>query len=130
MRRDAARNREALIEAALGLFNERGLAPTLDDVAQAAGVGVATAYRHFPNKTELTFVALGAPVQEILRAAERAASAPDGWSGLVEFLEVTIHAQASQHALRDALTTDPESAPMLEVYRRIGAGMNVLLARG
>ncbi|MGI5186689.1 TetR/AcrR family transcriptional regulator [Promicromonospora sp. CA-289599] len=129
MRSDAARNRAALIEAALRLFNEHGLAPTLDDVAQAAGVGVATAYRHFPNKTELAFAALEASVQEMLRAAEAAASAPDGWSGLVEFFEVTIQAQAGQHALRDALTTDPESASMLEVYRRVGASMTVLLAR-
>ncbi|GIF69747.1 TetR family transcriptional regulator [Asanoa ishikariensis] len=129
MRRDAAANRQALIDAAVELFNERGLAPTLDDIARAAGVSVATAYRHFSNKTELAFAVLNTSMESMVEAAERAATAPDGWSGLVEFFEATIRKQAGQQALRDLLATDPSSPPMVEVHRRIGASMATLLER-
>ncbi len=129
MRSDAAQNRQALVDAALRLFNERGLAPTLDDVARAAGVGVGTAYRHFSDKTELAFAALEASLESMLQAAEAAALVPDGWSGLAEFFEVTIEPQATQQVLRDVLATDPESAPMLEVHRRIGDSLSTLLSK-
>jgi AcrR family transcriptional regulator len=129
VRSDAAQNRQALVDAALRLFNERGLAPTLDDVARAAGVGVGTAYRHFSDKTELAFAALEASLESMLQAAEAAALVPDGWTGLAEFFEATIEPQATQQVLRDVLTTDPESAPMLEVHRRIGDSLSTLLAK-
>ncbi|MEU7798946.1 TetR family transcriptional regulator [Micromonospora arborensis] len=129
MRRDAAQNRQALLDAALEIFSERGLAPTLDDVARAAGVGVATAYRHFANKTDLAFAALEASVDSMLLAAERAAGMSDGWVGLVEFFDVTVRPQATQQALREMLSTDPESPPMVEVHRRVGECLSTILER-
>ncbi|MFI6080810.1 TetR/AcrR family transcriptional regulator [Streptomyces sp. NPDC051217] len=129
MRSDAARNRQALIDAALKLFNEHALTPTLDDVAREAGVGVATAYRQFANKTELAFVALEASVESMLQAAERAAEVEDGWAGLTEFFEVTIRPQAAQQALRAVLATDPESPPMAEVHRRVEDCLDTLLEK-
>lgn len=129
MRRDAARNRQALIDAALEVFNERGLAPTLDDVARAAGVGVATAYRHFSNKTELAYAALETSVESMLQAAERAATTTDGWTGLAEFFDATVRPQASQQALRDLLATDPEAPPMAQVHQRIEDCLRTLLER-
>ncbi|GAA1671927.1 TetR/AcrR family transcriptional regulator [Kribbella yunnanensis] len=129
MRSDAAQNRQALVDAALRLFNERGLAPTLDDVARAAGVGVGTAYRHFSDKTELAFAALESSLESMLQAAEAAALVPDGWAGLAKFFEATVEPQATQQVLRDILATDPESTPMLEVHRRIGDSLNTLLAK-
>ena len=129
MRSDAAANRQALVDAAVELFNQRGLTPTLDDVARAAGVSVATAYRHFSNKTELAFAALETSLESMVQAAEHAATAPDGWSGLVEFFDATIRPQAGQQALRALLATDPSSPPMVEVHRRIGASLAVLLQR-
>ncbi|MGI5186694.1 TetR/AcrR family transcriptional regulator [Promicromonospora sp. CA-289599] len=129
MRSDAAQNRQALVDAALRLFDERGLAPTLDDVARAAGVGVGTAYRHFSDKTELAFAALESSLESMLQAAEASASMADGWAGLAEFFRATVEPQATQQVLRDVLATDPESAPMLEVHRRIGDSLSTLLAK-
>ena len=52
MRADAVRNRERLLEVALGVLSENGDAP-LDAIAKAAGVGSGTLYRHFPTREAL-----------------------------------------------------------------------------
>ena len=52
-RADARRNRERILEAARVVFAEQGAEAQMDDVARAAGVGVGTVYRHFPQKDAL-----------------------------------------------------------------------------
>ncbi len=51
-RADARRNREAVLEAAITLLGERPDA-SMQEVADASGVGRTTVYRHFPNRDEL-----------------------------------------------------------------------------
>jgi AcrR family transcriptional regulator len=46
--------RERVLEAALGVFSEKGFhVATMDEVAERAGVGKGTLYRHFANKDTL-----------------------------------------------------------------------------
>ncbi|WP_116022091.1 TetR/AcrR family transcriptional regulator [Thermomonospora umbrina] len=58
-RADAARNRAKILEAAAGLFAERG-APnvTMDDIARAAGVGRGTLYRRYPDRAAIAVALL------------------------------------------------------------------------
>lgn len=53
MRSDARRNRRRLLDAAIELILEVGGEPSRDAVAQRAGVGIATLYRHFPDRQAL-----------------------------------------------------------------------------
>lgn len=53
LRADARRNRERILEAAREVFSRDGVDAPIDAVAQRAGVGVGTLYRHFPNKHAL-----------------------------------------------------------------------------
>ncbi len=51
-RADARRNREAVLEAAVRLLGDRPDA-SMQEVAEASGVGRTTVYRHFPNREDL-----------------------------------------------------------------------------
>ncbi len=53
VRKDVARNRALLLEAADALMATRGLDMTLHELAEAAGLGVGTVYRHFADKDVL-----------------------------------------------------------------------------
>lgn len=53
MRADARRNRDRIVRAALDLFAEHGAGVSMEEIAQAAGLGVGTLYRHFPDRRTL-----------------------------------------------------------------------------
>jgi len=49
--RKAARTREGILEAALTLFERQGFErTTMEQIAEAAEIGIATLYRYFPSK--------------------------------------------------------------------------------
>src|SRR5580658_9490937 len=52
-RADAQRNRARVLEAAEVVFAAEGLNVPVDVIAEKAGVGVGTLYRHFPTKEKL-----------------------------------------------------------------------------
>jgi AcrR family transcriptional regulator len=52
-RADARRNHERILECAREVFSAEGVDAQMDEVAQRAGVGVGTLYRHFPTKEAL-----------------------------------------------------------------------------
>ncbi|MEU2367466.1 TetR/AcrR family transcriptional regulator [Streptomyces pseudogriseolus] len=52
-RADAARNREQLLVVATRVFMAGGKEPSMRAIAQEAGVGIATLYRHFPTRESL-----------------------------------------------------------------------------
>ena len=65
-RSDAARNRRKILEAARGLFEERGVTNvTMEEVARASGVGKGTLYRRFPHKGFLCEALLDEPTREL-----------------------------------------------------------------
>ena len=53
MRADAQRNTEALLAAALAVFTTSGVDAPVREIADKAGVGVGTVYRHFPQRSDL-----------------------------------------------------------------------------
>ena len=53
MRADAVKNRARILEAAEEIFATEGVSVPIDTVAERAGLGVGTLYRHFPTKEAL-----------------------------------------------------------------------------
>jgi AcrR family transcriptional regulator len=65
-RADAQRNRQRLLETAACLFREQGASQvTMSAIAEAAGVGKGTLYRHFPDKSALILALLDADMQAL-----------------------------------------------------------------
>jgi AcrR family transcriptional regulator len=103
LRRDAERNRQRILEAARELFAERGLAVTLDDVADRAGLGVGTVYRRFNCRDQLVDALFEEQMVEIVGLADEALKIEDPWLGLRTFLERLVALQAADRGLKEAL---------------------------
>ncbi len=69
MRADARRNREKLLLAAVELFADAGEDVPLEALAERAGVGIGTLYRHFPTREALAEAAYRNEVQRLCDAA-------------------------------------------------------------
>jgi len=103
LRADAERNRQRILAAAAEVLSERGLDATLDEVARAAGVGVGTVYRRFPDKESLIQELFRDRIDAMVRAAEQALTEPDPWQALVSYLDFAISLMASNMGLRQLL---------------------------
>jgi AcrR family transcriptional regulator len=81
-RKDAAANRERVLDAATELVRRDGEKVPMADIAQSAGVGVGTVYRHFPNREALLGAlvhrSFGLAVANAQAAAAHPGSALDG----------------------------------------------------
>jgi AcrR family transcriptional regulator len=53
MRADGQRSIESLLRAALAVFAASGVDAPVREIAEQAGVGVGTLYRHFPQRSDL-----------------------------------------------------------------------------
>jgi AcrR family transcriptional regulator len=103
LRKDAAINRERLLDAARELFAQHGLGVTLNDIAHHAGVGIGTAYRRFANKEEVIDALFEEKLQALADVALEALDHPDAWDGLVLFLERSLHLQFGDRGLNEIM---------------------------
>jgi AcrR family transcriptional regulator len=103
LRRDAELNRQRILAGAAQVFTERGLDATLDDVARAAGVGVGTVYRRFPDKEALVAALFRERIDNLVTVAEDACAAADPWQAIVSYLEYAAAAMACDTGLRQLM---------------------------
>ncbi|HTZ42603.1 MAG TPA: helix-turn-helix domain-containing protein [Jatrophihabitans sp.] len=110
LRRDAAENRERLLAAANQVFADHGLDAGVEEVAQAAGVGMGTLYRRFPSKQALIDALVGNLRLELLELARSAGEREDG-SGLRWLLFAAGELQAAQPACLQRLWRHSDVEP-------------------
>ena len=101
LRKDAARNRQKIIDVARRMVDE-GTSIQLNDVARAASVGVATVYRHFPTPEALLETVATPGIEALIARAEEALRGDDPWAALSGFL----------HAGTVAATVDASLSPV------------------
>jgi len=103
MRADAVRNRARILEAAEEVFAAHGISAPIDMVAEQAGVGVGTLYRHFPTKEALFEAIVLTGLQELVTAATAPADEHDAGDALCAFLRTFASKVSMKHDLVDAL---------------------------
>lgn len=104
------RSRQALMTAAAAAFVEHGVQAPVRDIAERAGVGVGTVYRHFPTRADLVNAVYRHQVQEctalaasLLEQPIRAVEALETWmAAFVDFL-------VTKHGLSEALLSEDPS---------------------
>jgi AcrR family transcriptional regulator len=130
LRRDAEANRRRIMAAAGRVFAERGLEVTMDDIAAAAGVGVGTVYRRFPDKQELIDALFGQRVERVAQAAEEALELNGPWEAVVTFLREATAMQVTDRALAELMRGQPGGRAQVEQARaRIEPLVERLVAR-
>nr|WP_042188501.1 TetR/AcrR family transcriptional regulator [Kibdelosporangium sp. MJ126-NF4]CEL18283.1 Transcriptional regulator, TetR family [Kibdelosporangium sp. MJ126-NF4]CTQ97769.1 Transcriptional regulator, TetR family [Kibdelosporangium sp. MJ126-NF4] len=87
MRADAQRNRDQIVAAARTLFTVNGVEAPMEEVAQAAGVGVGTLYRRFPDRDALLNAVSTDMFHRLIQMiATASAEETTGWTVLRRFL--------------------------------------------
>lgn len=130
LRKDAARNRELILETAAEVFAEHGLEAGYDEIARRAGIGVGTVYRRFPERSELVQALFESRIDEMVVIGEEAASMPDAWAGLTWFFEKLVEKQVADRGLKEVMVqTLDESGQMTVGRERIGPIVEGLMQR-
>jgi AcrR family transcriptional regulator len=126
-RADARANHDKLVAAARALFTEKGTSAPLEEVAERAGVGIGTLYRHFPTRQALLEAAYVDEVEAMARAATELEELPP-WDALSQWLHQYVGFAATKRALNEALMeTDPSSNVLVTCRTAIvGAGTTLV----
>ena len=103
MRADAVKNRQRILEAAEAVFAAKGVAAPIDEVAERAGVGVGTLYRHFPNKEALFEAIVLTRLEELARTAAAPPGPGDAGEDFFSYLREFAAKVSNKHDLIDAL---------------------------
>jgi AcrR family transcriptional regulator len=115
VRKDVARNRARLLEAADKLVADSGLELSLNELAKRAGVGVGTVYRHFADKEAVLSALFEQRLDAIAAVFREAGGHEDPIVGLRHVLYTLGEMQAGDRALFQvmAATKSPKHRAMV-----------------
>ena len=130
-RADAVRNRGRILDAAEVVFASEGIEAPVDVIAEKAGVGVGTLYRHFPTKEKLCEAILLERLRDLTQDARCQAEAADPAAAFFGFLDHFVLLGEAKRDLINAvmgagLEFEQSAAPVKEDLRE---AVGVLLTR-
>jgi AcrR family transcriptional regulator len=130
-RADAQRNLEMLLKAALAVFAKSGVDAPVRDIAQKAGVGVGTVYRHFPQRSDLIVAVFRQEVDACADAAAELAAKYPPAEALSRWMQRFTQFVAAKRGLATALHSgDPAYEPLPVYYdAKLRPAMAMLLKR-
>jgi AcrR family transcriptional regulator len=129
LRADAQRNRDALLSAAAGLYAERGVDCSLEEIARRAGVGIGTLYRHFPTRDALIEAVYRREVEIVCDSAAELLATEPADAALSDWMRAFARYVATKKGMAAALK--PVLGPDNELFaysrRRIHEALNSLV---
>lgn len=133
-RRDAAANRERLIEAAFHLLAERDADLSVRELAMHTGHGVGTAYRHFPSHADLIRTLYDTAWERITASVADLPPSTTAWGHLVGLLDKTTMTLADFPAVRAVMRRmydiDPDYAPAAGMAATLQSLIDAAVAEG
>jgi AcrR family transcriptional regulator len=95
-RRDAQRNRAAIVRAASEVMTSGDAAVAMPEIARRAGVGQATLYRHFPDRSALAAAVIAHHLQRLETFVGSEVCRPEMFR---ELLREVLHTQVAMRPL-------------------------------
>jgi AcrR family transcriptional regulator len=129
LRADAKRNIDALLQAALAVFATSGVDAPVREIAEQAGVGIGTIYRHFPQRSDLIVAVFRREVDACADAALVLATAHEPGEALARWMQRYVDFIAAKRGLATALHSGNPAYETLPAYfqKRLRPTLKTLL---
>ena len=124
-RADGQRNRASILEAAKRILSDKGAAASLDEIAQAAGVGNGTLYRHFATRTALVEAVCREDTHDLVESAALLASTQSPLKALSDWMETFVDYIATKRNIAEA--TSALISPSSDLAGSSGADVRAAL---
>ncbi|GAA2628964.1 TetR/AcrR family transcriptional regulator [Streptomyces vastus] len=116
-RKDARRNKEALLDAAASVFVTSGVEAPVRDIAAKAGVGLGTIYRHFPTRADLIIAVYRHQVDACAEAGPALlATSATPHAALGQWINQFVDFLVTKHGLAAVLQSDNAGFEALHAY--------------
>ncbi len=116
MRADGQRKMNLLLQAAMEVFAKSGVDAPVREIADRAGVGLGTVYRHFPQRSDLIVAVFQSQVDACADAAALLAAKYEPGEALARWMQRFVDFIATKHGLAKALHSGDSDYSALPVY--------------
>lgn len=129
VRADARRSLDALLGAAKAVFATSGVDAPVREIAEAAGVGLGTLYRHFPERSDLIAAVFRREIDACADAAPILAAECHPFGALAAWMQRYAAFLAAKRGLARALHSGDPAFDSLPGYfdRRLRPALRTLL---
>lgn len=116
LRADAQRNIDSLLQAAKAVFATSGVDAPAKEIADAAGVGVGTLYRHFPQRSDLVKAVVRSGIDACADAGPALSAAHEPEVALAKWLHRYTEFLGTKRGLASALHSGDPAFDALPGY--------------
>ena len=129
VRADAQRNIDTLLHSAMTVFASSGVDAPVRQIAEKAGVGIGTVYRHFPQRSDLIVGVFRHEVDACADAASVLAAEHEPGEALARWMQRYVDFIAAKRGLAAALHSGDPAFDALPAYfqKRLRPALQALL---
>jgi AcrR family transcriptional regulator len=129
VRADAKRNLDTLLQSANAVFATSGVDAPVREIAEKAGVGIGTVYRHFPQRADLIAAVFRQEIDACAEAAPILAAEHAPGEALAKWMQRYAAFIATKRGLAPALHSgNPAFEPLCAHFQqRVGTALRTLL---
>ena len=129
VRADAQRNLDALLESAKAVFATSGVDAPVRDIAERAGVGIGTVYRHFSQRSDLIAAVFRHEIDACAEAATNLAAQHEPFEALAKWIQRYAAFVVTKRGLATALHSGEPAFENLHAYfnQRLRPALRTLL---